>query len=217
MATNYTDMLEELKSAYANLLVVQYHDRPLAIATIKANIETLLSNMLLWKIRDCWDIDDTELCIGAQLDIIGKWVGVDRYYTSIPITGIQLAYYDWNEIDEPIEALQGGLQDWNNIRTTDGAFMNYYQIISVTSRMGDDDFRTIIKLKIVKNNSIITCKNIDDAIYSIWNDLVYTTWDNPMQVLYNYSPTKGAIMKLAEIKNCLPCPSGCKITLQEFL
>ena len=216
MATNYTDMLEELKSAYSNLLIAQYHQGVNSVATIKANIETLLSNMLLWKIRDCWDIDDTELCIGTQLDIIGKWVGVDRFYTQIPIDGMKLAYYDWNEIDEPIEMSQGGLQDWNNIRATDGAFMNYYQIISVTSRMNDNDFRTIIKLKIVKNNTIISCKNIDDAIQIIFDDLVYTTWDNPMEVLYNYSPTKGVIIKLAEIKNCLPCPTGCKIKLQEI-
>ena len=71
MAT-YDEMLEQLKDAYSNLLIVQYHDQPNAIATIKSNIEILLSNMLLWKIRDCWDIDDTELCVGTQLDIIGK-------------------------------------------------------------------------------------------------------------------------------------------------
>ena len=83
MANNYTDMLEELKSAYSSLLICQYEDKPLAVATIKANIEILLSNMLLWKIRDCWDIDDTELCVGTQLDIIGKWVGVDRYWVAL--------------------------------------------------------------------------------------------------------------------------------------
>jgi hypothetical protein len=172
--------------------------------------------MLLWKIRDCWDIDDTTLCIGTQLDIIGKWVGVDRFYTEIPLTDMQLAYYDWNEVSEP-NALQGGLQDWNNIRpTTDGAFLNYHSIISVTSRMNDTDFRTIIKLKIIKNNTIITCKNIDDAIQAIFKDLVYTTWENPMEITYNYEINKNAIMVLAKNKNCLPVPTGCKIKLQEI-
>jgi len=217
MATNYTDMLEELKDAYANLLIVQYHDKPNAIATIKANIEILLSNMLLWKIRDCWDIDDTELCIGAQLDIIGKWVGIDRYYTEIPLTNIQLAYYDWNEVSEP-NSLQGGLQDWNNERpTTDGAFLNYYSIISVTSKMNDNDFRLLIKLKIIKNNTIMSCKNIDDAIHTIFDDLVYTTWETPMDITYNYPVNKNAIMVLAKQKNCLPAPAGCNIVLSQII
>lgn len=216
MATNYDEMLEQLKEAYANLLIVQYHDQPRAIATIKANIEILLSNMLLWKIRDCWDIDDTELCVGTQLDIIGKWVGLDRFYTEIPIDGIRFALYDWNEVSEP-NALQGGLQDWNNERPeTDGAFLNYHSIISVTSRMNDTDFRTIIKLKIVKNNTIITCKNIDDAIHNLFSDIVYTTWENPMEVTYNYNMAKSAIMVLAKDKNCLPVPTGCKIVLNQL-
>jgi len=178
MATNYTDMLEELKSAYQDLLICQYEGLPNASATIKANIEILLSNMLLWKIRDCWDIDDTELCIGTQLDIIGKWVGIDRYYTEIPLTNIQLAYYDWNEVSEP-NSLQGGLQDWNNIRPdTDGAFLNYYSIISVISKMNDNDFRLLIKLKIIKNNTIMSCKNIDDSIFKLFANDVFTTWNN---------------------------------------
>ena len=107
MATNYTDMLEELKTAYSSLLICQYEDKPNAVATIKANIEILLSNMLLWKIRDCWDIDDTELCVGTQLDIIGKWVGVDRYWQGQSFgDSLHLSFVDW---DDTPTANQGGL------------------------------------------------------------------------------------------------------------
>ena len=106
MATNYTDMLEELKSAYSNLLIAQYHQGVNSVATIKANIEILLSNMLLWKIRDCWDIDDTELCVGAQLDIIGKWVGVDRFYQGQSFgDSLHLAFVDWDDTPTAMQAL----------------------------------------------------------------------------------------------------------------
>lgn len=177
MAT-YDEMLEELKSAYSNLLIVQYHDKPNAIATIKANIELLLSNMLLWKIRDCWDVDDTELCIGAQLDIIGKWVGVDRYFVGQSFGDtLHLAFVDWDNISEPT-VNQGGLRDWNNTRVTDGDLLTYDNVISVTNRLNDDDFRLLIKLKIIKNNTIMSCKNIDDSIFKLFANDVFTTWNN---------------------------------------
>ena len=109
MATNYTDMLEELKTAYQGLLICQYEGLPNASATIKSNIEILLSHMLLWKIRDCWDIDDTELCVGAQLDIIGKWVGVDRYFVGQSFgDSLHLSFVDWDNVSEPT-AMQCGI------------------------------------------------------------------------------------------------------------
>jgi hypothetical protein len=174
----YDEMLEQLKDAYANLLIVQYHDQPNAIATIKANIEILLSNMLLWKIRDCWDIDDTELCIGAQLDIIGKWVGVDRYFVGPSFGGdFYIAFYDEDTITEP-NANQGCLRDEDEITVSDGAFILDESVISVTNRLNDDDFRLLIKLKIIKNNTIMSCKNIDDSIFKLFANDVFTTWNN---------------------------------------
>lgn len=176
MSTNYTDMTEQLKSAYANLLICQYADKPNAIATVKLNIEMLLSNMLLWKIRDCWDIDDKELCIGTQLDIIGKWVGVDRYFIGQSFgDSLHLAFVDW---DDTPTANQGGLRDWNNTRAEDGDLLTYNNIISVTNKLNNDDFRLLIKLKIIKNNTVMTCKNIDDSIFQLFANDVFTTWNN---------------------------------------
>lgn len=261
MATNYTDMLEELKSAYSNLLIAQYHQGINSVATIKANIETLLSNMLLWKIRDCWDIDDTTLCVGTQLDIIGKWVGVDRYWVGQSFGGeFYLAFYDEDTVTEP-NANQGCFRDEDELTASDGAFISDTSVTSVTNSLNDDDFRLLIKLKIIKNNTIMSCKNIDDSIFKLFANDVFTTWNNirvnclafydedatdeptqfqlpfldednmellagsflsddeindAMTVTYNYTNANNAIIELANKKNCLPVPTGCKINLQEI-
>lgn len=218
MATNYTDMLEELKSAYSNLLIAQYHQGVNSVATIKANIETLLSNMLLWKIRDCWDIDDTTLCVGTQLDIIGKWVGVDRYFVGQSFgDSLHLSFVDWNEVLEPT-VNQGGLRDWNVDRPEDGDFLTYDNVISVTNKLNDDDFRLLIKLKIIKNNTIMNCKNIDDAINDVFGINVLTSWNNVNELDYFVgNDSLYAIIELAKLKNCLPIPTGCKIALSQDL
>ena len=177
MAT-YDEMLEELKEAYKSLLIVQYEGLPNATATIKANIEILLSNMLLWKIRDCWDIDDTELCVGTQLDIIGKWVGVDRYWQGQSFGGdFYLAFYNEDTITEP-NANQGCFRDEDDITVSDGAFISDTSVTSITNSLNDNDFRLLIKLKIIKNNTIMSCKNIDDSVFKLFANDVFTTWNN---------------------------------------
>jgi hypothetical protein len=210
MAT-YDEMLEELKSAYSGLLICQYADKPNAIATIKANIETLLSNMLLWKIRDCWDIDDTELCVGAQLDIIGKWVGVDRYFQGQSFgDSLHLSFVDWDEVLEPT-VNQGGLRDWNVDRPEDGDLLTFDNVISVTNKLNDDDFRLLIKLKIIKNNTIMSCKNIDDSIFQLFANDVFTTWNN-MRVgflaFYDWNVTGEPTTEQAGLQNWNDLSSG---------
>lgn len=171
---NYEEIRQEFLNNYAKLLEIQYNDKPKAIATIKAHMEILLSNMLMWKIeRECLNVDESE---GVQLDIVGKWVGVDRYFLGQKFDNKRwYSYYDWNTASQP-NNLQGSLQDWNNPTPENAPFLEYDWILSVTNRLNDSDFRILIKLKIAKNSILATAKNIDDVIKEIFNDLMYTTW-----------------------------------------
>ena len=63
-------------SYLANLLIIQYHNKPKAVATIKA-IGSLFPVDLILQIRDAFNIDTAT---GACLDVIGKYVGVTRWY-----------------------------------------------------------------------------------------------------------------------------------------
>lgn len=212
MAIDYEATIEELKQYYANLLIIQYQ-KPKAIATIKAHIELLLSNLLILKIREeCMNVN---VSVGVQLDIIGKWVGIDRFFKGQKFDNKEwLAYYDWNEDDEP-NSLQGGYYDWNTTTAPTAPYLTYDYIISTNNKLNDDDFRLLIKLKIVKNNVEMTAKNIDDNIHKIFGNLVYTVWGESMELTYHYSPTKYAIINLAQEKNVLPCPTGVNLKLQE--
>lgn len=63
-------------SYYSNLLIMQYHSKPKAKATIEACV-SLLPDDLLLEVLHGFDI---EAAVGKQLDILGEYVGVDRYY-----------------------------------------------------------------------------------------------------------------------------------------
>lgn len=60
----------------ANLLIIQYHDKPKAAATIKT-IGSLFPVDLLFQVRDAFDINTAT---GVCLDVLGKYVGVKRWY-----------------------------------------------------------------------------------------------------------------------------------------
>ncbi len=61
---------------YSNLLILQYNGKPKAKATIEAVVK-LLPDELIQEVINGFDI---ETAVGKQLDIIGEYVGVDRYY-----------------------------------------------------------------------------------------------------------------------------------------
>ncbi len=214
MATNYDDICNQVKEAYRQLLIVQYYDKPKAIETIKLHIDMLLMNALPWKIRDlCLNVDES---VGVQLDVIGKWVGIDRYISSSKYEGkLWYSYIDWQDETEP-NSLQGGLRDWDNEENTDGPFLSYEDIITSQRKLDDDTFRTLIKLKIVKNNTNHTAKNIDDNLFNLFGNKVYIDWSTPLQMVYNYKPSLASIIEIAKDKNCLPCPTGIYCKLQEI-
>ncbi len=208
---DYNAALNNFIDYYTNLLIVQYHNKPKAKATIELMTRLLWADMALMQLRDAFD---WRTATGVQLDTIGKWVGVDRFYNG------QLFYFrpwfaliDWNR--EP-DNLQGGFSTFDTFDTVEGGFLTYDDILPTQNRLADDSFRIMIGLKIIKNNISATCKNIDDAIWDYFDGDVYTTWNN-MTLTYYYRGELAEVIEVAKEKNVLPCPTGVTIELREII
>ncbi|MBR4973850.1 MAG: DUF2612 domain-containing protein, partial [Clostridia bacterium] len=75
---DYTAALKDLQKYFSDLLIIQYRNAPKNRALISYLTDLIFANNLALQIRDkTLNLDDSE---GTQLDVIGKWVGVDRYY-----------------------------------------------------------------------------------------------------------------------------------------
>lgn len=207
--------MEELLKYYPNLLTIQYNSKNKAKATIEMLVKLLWANNMLAQIRDGFNIDTAE---GVQLDVIGLWVGVDRYVYQKPYDN-----HPWLSLIDLSGAsdtnLQGGFAELSNFDTTLGGFLtNDLAVGGTTATLSDDNFRFCIKLKIIKNSISHTCKNIDDAIYNLCGLNLITRWDTANHTLYyEYNPAwdKALIMTAVEKKNILPCPTGVKIVIQQ--
>ena len=61
----------------ASTLIIQFHNKPKAIATIEA-LGKMFPVDLVLQVRDAFSVDTA---VGKQLDILAKYVGVKRFYT----------------------------------------------------------------------------------------------------------------------------------------
>lgn len=207
----YLKLLKELEDYYANLLIVQYNGKPKAVATIKLFVRLLFVNMILLQIREAFD---WKTATGKQLDIIGEWVGTNRFYD-----GQLFDFHPWFALidweSEP-DNLQGGFSTFENFDELEGGVLDYQTILPTQNKMNDQAFRIMIGLKIIKNSISATCKNIDDAIWDYFEGKVYTIW-TPDKLTYYYPSELAEVLQVAKAKNVLPCPTGVRIELKEMI
>ena len=210
MANDYDKLKKQLIEYYQDLLIVQYHDKPKAKAMIKAEMEETLANLLDIQVRDAFDVDTA---VGVQLDIIGKWVGVDRIFKGQMFDN--KSWFSLTRYNEPTTPLQGGFSRFDNFDTLEGGFLTYDFIVSTRNKINDTDFRLLIKLKIIRNNIKHSPKDIDEAMYKLFADTLYTVWGECMEMTFYYKKKNYGIVKLGQEKKCFPIPTGVKANFVE--
>lgn len=215
---DYDLALQNIKDWIKDLIIVQYKQSPKNKALIDLLCEIILANNLILKIRDlCLSVDKSE---GVQLDVVGKWVGMDRFYNGVELwDGPMLSYPYFTTIEtDSYDSFQGGFSKYTTFADNDGGFLmykRYKRIRTQANAIKDEFFKELIKLKIIQNSINHTCKNIDDAIWEWSSGNVFTTWQK-MKVIYNYNSSYKNIMFLANYKNVLPRPTGCSLELKEI-
>ena len=68
-------MLEKIIEYYKNLLIIQYHNKVKARETVAEWVKCMSGDALFLQLQNAFDIDKA---VGAQLDLIGKFVGLQR-------------------------------------------------------------------------------------------------------------------------------------------
>lgn len=188
--------------AYSDLVIWQYQGKPKSIATVQ-----LLENILAQGFIDLYQIQEAlniETAIGEQLDLVGKHVGQFRV-----LNGYQLREF-FGFKDAP------NAMSFSKARKGGGRWYRKRDPLADSVRLGDDDFRFLIKCRILKNYQPGTLSNIVEACHFIFGDGVRVV-DNlnmtvnvtiPNRLLNDF--TKYAIEHL----DILPRQAGTKINIQ---
>lgn len=116
---------------YTKLIVPQHADKPHLRALITTLCEPFADIMTANELaRDAFDIDSA---VGAQLDILGHWIGLSRDLV-VPITSP--IYFSF---------------DTPGLGFDEGYFAGRFDVTDTTIRMDDDTYRIALKGKIASN------------------------------------------------------------------
>ena len=82
---------QNVNKYYSDLLIAQYANKPKAVAHMQLLIDKLLDNNAIGQIENAFNLDTA---IGKQLDVVGKYIGLDRYVSDVGINGDNIAMTD---------------------------------------------------------------------------------------------------------------------------
>jgi len=199
--------MDELIAYYVNLLIVQYNGRPKARATIELFTRELLASNIFDQIKNAYDIENA---VGKQLDVIGKYVGIDRYYKDTELTDF-FAYTDYVE-SNPDTLEKYGFSNYSQpVAPQFNGTLTYDSVIAKDFKLNDDDYRTLLKLRIVQNYSNSSHESIDTSLFQFFGLNIIPDSEGDMKMYYFIRAPRTEIMRAAVYKNVLPKPMGVKI------
>lgn len=198
--------IDEIVEYYGNLLIIQYHNKPKAKAMVELFVRTLIADGIILDVRDAYDV---ETAIGVQLDVIGKYVDVDRFFKVLELDG----YFSFAEYSDVSYTGKIGFSEYSDFETKEGKWLTYAGVTSTGYALNDEEFRIIIKLRIVQNNSNHSHKSIDDSMFEFFGDSVIPLQTGNMAMQYLVPEELSPILTVAIQKEVLPRPMGVSLEL----
>jgi len=196
--------IPEILDYYKNLLIIQYNNKEKARATVELNVKTLLQDGIICDVQEAYNL---ETAIGKQMDILGEYIGVNRFYSDRLIIGSFFGLTSYPTLDSDTTV---GMTNYTNYATDSGGFATYDDIIT-KEQLNDDDYRVILKLKIIRNNSNHSHKSIDDGLFGFFGTDLIMSASEKMSMVYFVTSTSISLATIAFSKDVLPRPMGVKL------
>lgn len=197
--TDLTDTIEY----YEDLLLTQYVDKPKARATIGVLVETALCDFLPLEMNNAFDIDTA---VGDQLDILGEYIGFNRRVVN-EITRNWYALVDYTTYNPATE--YAGFTDYTDLDTnSDTQWYRYVNIANSFSDLTDDEYRYILKFKLILNGLGSSLYDIQNILFEFFGYEV-TCYDlKNMTISYTVLKSRSYFVLLVVSQGLLPKPMG---------
>ena len=189
--------IESIENYYADLIIIQYRNKPKARATIKLGVDLYLADGLAFDLQNVLDIDKA---YGAQLDLIGKILGCNRN-----IFGFNLNKKFFSFEKEPPE-VSYGFSDKNTL--SEGYWKNYKNSIASAYALFDSDYRLLLKFKALYNIRRGSWGDMDRMYYRAFGNDVELINNKNATVSYVVSSDASLAYQVAEFLGYIQPPIG---------
>lgn len=204
--------ITELTDYYANLLILQYNNLTKAAATIKLLASTFLAQGVGIDVQNAYNIDSSlgATAIGVQLDVLGKYAGVNRYYSTIEY-GDYYALVPYDEAHTlPSSPPAFGFDAYATYPYSHdyNGTLVYSDIVTSTNALSDADFLKIILLAVRNNNSNYSMAEISQNVYDILGSNIVAETPGFMELVFFFRTTLTTLLQAVIQKGLLPRPMG---------
>lgn len=193
------ETIDDIIDYYVNLLIIQYHNKPKAMATVQLIAEALLADAIYLDVQNGYDVNTA---VGVQLDVLGKYADINRFYSGQTLLG----YFGFATYTGGAPSGTDGFSDYATFPLPVGKFLIYEEVLSGTLALGDSDFRTLLLLRIIQNNSNFSRGEIDRAIFDTFGDHVIPSSTGNMVMDYFTDEAFSPIVEVARQQGILPKP-----------
>ncbi|PHS61058.1 MAG: hypothetical protein COB09_19105 [Thalassobium sp.] len=195
--------MNEVIAYYINLLIIQYHNKPNAMGTIELLATEFLANNIYLDVQNAYNIDTA---VGVQLDVLGKYADIDRFYYNFELTDNYFGFADAVDVG----SVSANIIGFDDAAAPDkeGLFLSSDAVISNNLRLNDDSYRTLIKLRIIQNNSTHGVKPINDSLFEFFGTTVLMKDNYDMTMTYFIADVSNELISAVVQKNVLPRPAG---------
>jgi hypothetical protein len=188
---------------YVNLLIIQYNNKPKARATIELLARELLANGIYTDVLNGYNVDTA---VGVQLDVIGKYVGIDRFYYNYELTDDFFGFADAYDIGGTSANIVGFDDAFSPDK--EGLYLDAFDIVSNKLRLNDDAYRVLIKLRIIQNHSTHDTDSISSSLFQFFGDSIVMTDNYDMTITYFVGDSSNELIQAAIQKEVLPRPAA---------
>lgn len=195
--------LETTIEYYKDLLLYQYINLPKARAVIGLLVSQALVDLLPIEVSAAFDLDTAT---GPQLDILGEYIGFDRYV-------IGAVTRDWFTADDYVTPITDGFGFTDYTAPTQNANASTYSYFNYNNQtaLDDSEYRLLLKLKAQLNISAFSLSEIVDMIYAAFGDQLVVGDGCNMRIYYFVADAISRITMIAYNEGLLPKPMGVDI------
>ena len=195
-----TTTLESTTEYYKDLLLYQYINLPKARAVIGLLVNQALVDLLPMSVVDAFDI---ETAVGPQLDVLGEYIGFDRYV----VGAVARSYFTADDYVTPIT--NGfGFTDYTKPNQNANATFYSYVNYNKTTALDDDEYRLLLKLKIIMNASNFSLYDIVELLNDTFGGQIVVADGSNMFLFYFVAAAIERIATIAYDEGLLPKPMG---------
>lgn len=127
---------------YVDKLILQYHDKPRARATIAILLKQAVADCLAASLETCFNLG---VAVGPQLDTLGKYIGVPRDVGPV----ISVPYFGFLNYDGTGNTI--GWRDYPGDSNLTGVWETYQDGDGQNTDLNDLQYNLVLQLKIILN------------------------------------------------------------------